>query len=99
MGKVMQTMNLVKIQETMDKFEKAFEDTDVMASTVTGSMESTTALSTPAGEVDDFMRQVAEENGLEMEGAMPATGAAVPTQEAAGEDDLARRLAQLRARP
>mmetsp|Transcript_14906 Transcript_14906/g.40783 ORF Transcript_14906/g.40783 Transcript_14906/m.40783 type:complete len:82 (-) Transcript_14906:476-721(-) len=36
MGKVMSSMDLPKIQEIMDKFEKAFEDADVMSSTVTG---------------------------------------------------------------
>jgi len=101
MGKVLKTMDLGKIQREMDKFEKAFEDTDVMASTVMGTMDSSTSMATPQSEIDLLMQQVADENQLDMSGAMPQAAMAVPAAaEAAAdkeEDALAARLAQLKA--
>mmetsp|Transcript_14900 Transcript_14900/g.40761 ORF Transcript_14900/g.40761 Transcript_14900/m.40761 type:complete len:97 (-) Transcript_14900:40-330(-) len=95
MGKVMSSMDLPKIQEIMDKFEKAFEDADVMSSTVTGAMESSTAMSTPASEVDDFLETVVKEQRLD--NPMPNAGVGDGAAEVAAEEDpLAARLAALK---
>jgi charged multivesicular body protein 1 len=101
MGKVLQTMKLDKIQETMDKFEKAFEDTDVMSATVTGAMDSSTSMATPQSEIEDLMKEVADENQLEYGEAMARpqqASVAQPQAAAANEDDeLLRRLNELKA--
>lgn len=102
MGKVLQTMQLDKIQETMDKFEKAFEDTDVMAGTVTGAMDSSTSMATPQSEIDDLMKEVADENQLEFGEAISRpdkAGVQQPIAAAAADEDdeLLARLQKLKA--
>mmetsp|Transcript_24995 Transcript_24995/g.39269 ORF Transcript_24995/g.39269 Transcript_24995/m.39269 type:complete len:151 (+) Transcript_24995:747-1199(+) len=103
MSKVLQTMDLGKIQMSMDKFEQAFEDSDVMAGTVMGTMDSSTALSTPQGEIEELMMQVADENQLDLGEDMPNAAKSAPAkateQEAEEEDELTKRLAQLKAPP
>ena len=50
----------------MDQFEKQFEDLDVQAEYIENTMGQTTALTTPADQVDTLINQVAEEHGLEI---------------------------------
>uniref|UniRef100_A0A7S0VMA6 Charged multivesicular body protein 1a n=1 Tax=Hemiselmis tepida TaxID=464990 RepID=A0A7S0VMA6_9CRYP len=101
MSKVLASMDLAKIQTTMDQFEKAFDDTDVLAQTVTGTMESTTALSTPQQQIDDLMMQVAEEHQLDLGGVMPnavrTQAQAAPAAAEEEEDELTKRLNALKA--
>ena len=78
----------------MDKFEQQFEDLDVQAEYMEGAIGQTTALSTPASEVDSLMAQVADEHGLEMAhqlGGPVPSGAVASTENE--QDDLAARLA------
>ena len=44
-------MELEKITEVMDKFEKTFEDLDVHTGVMEGAMGAATATSTPASQV------------------------------------------------
>nr|CUU98924.1 hypothetical transcript [Hymenolepis microstoma] len=99
----MKTMNLEKIESVMSEFEKTFTDLDVHTSTVETSMNSTLATSAPDNEIQSLIKQVAEENGLEVEAAM--LGAQVPTDSIAAsnkdssaqaDDALSQRLAALR---
>lgn len=48
----------------MEKFEQQFEDLDVQAQYMEGSMGKTTTLSTPHDQVEQLMMAVAEEHGL-----------------------------------
>lgn len=83
----------------MDKFEKQFEDLDVQTQYMDSSMSATTTLTTPEGQVDELMRQVADEHGLELNMELdakdlaPATSTGAAVQE---QDDLTERLARLR---
>lgn len=79
----------------MDKFESQFEDIDVQTSYMENAMGQTTATSTPQGQVDDLIQQVADENGLEFEMNLPgaSTGIVNPEKE---KDELSQRLAKLR---
>merc|ERR1711868_247737 len=94
------SMELTKITEVMDKFESQFEDLDVHTSVMENAMGSATTTTTPANQVDDLIRQVAEESGLEISAQM----AAAPTStigetvvaSATVDDPLSRRLAALR---
>lgn len=83
----------------MDKFEKQFEDMDVKSSYIEDAMSQTTALTTPADQVDSLISQVAEEHGLALSEQLGTPSTAVPTTASATEtDDLTERLAKLKSK-
>lgn len=97
------TSNLQKMSETMDQFERQFVNMEVQAEFMEGSMAGSTSLSTPEGEVNSLMQQVADDYGLEVTVGLPQAAAhAIPAKEKekekVDEDDLSRRLAELKAR-
>lgn len=95
------TGNLQKMSETMDQFEKHFVNMEVQAEFMENSMAGTTSLSTPEADVNTLMQQVADDYGLEVSVGLPQPAAhAIPTKssEKVEEDDLSRRLAELKAR-
>jgi charged multivesicular body protein 1 len=98
MEKAMQAMNLEQISMIMDKFEKQFEDLDVQTATMEGAMGQTTSTMTPQDQVDSFMQQIADENGLELKLSLPGAASNTITVEKTGEkdDELGQRLAKLR---
>ena len=85
-----------------DKFEQQFEDLDVKTQYMEGTMNATTATSTPAEQVDELISQVADANNLELGEAFSEAGPVgkkTPAlkQSAQGEtDDLESRLAALK---
>lgn len=99
MEKAAQSMNLEKVAMVMDAFETQFENLDVQASSMEGSMATHNAMVAPGEEVDELIQKVADENGLEMQMEFPmaaqqkvtAGGVAEPAQ-----DELELRLAKLR---
>ena len=97
------SMDIEKLSSTMDKFEGQFEDLDVKAAYMDGAMNATTASSTPAEQVDDLVRMVADENNLELGEAFNEAGPvgmkkpAASEAEAPVEDSLEARLASLKA--
>ncbi|CAM8880023.1 unnamed protein product [Rhodiola kirilowii] len=96
------TGNMQKMSETMDQFEKQFVNMEVQAEFMESSMAGSTSLSTPEGEVNSLMQQVADNYGLEFSTGLPQPAGhsiAAPAQaEKVDEDDLSRRLAELKAR-
>ncbi|DBA02069.1 TPA: hypothetical protein N0F65_000316 [Lagenidium giganteum] len=66
MDTVMESMNVEKISQTMDQFEKHFEDMDVRAAYMEGAMSNGTSMTTPTDQVDDLIQMVADENGLKV---------------------------------
>ena len=109
MGKVtkgldsaLKTMDLEKIGKTMGEFERVFEELDVHSQVLEGAMSSATTLTTPQDQVDNLIVQVAEENGMDVlsQLAEATPGVGVPTEAkpaaVAEDDDLSRRLAELR---
>ncbi|XP_021760025.1 ESCRT-related protein CHMP1A [Chenopodium quinoa] len=96
------TGNLQKMSETMDQFEKQFVNMEVQAEFMESSMAGSTSLSTPETEVNSLMQQVADDYGLEVSVGLPqAAGHAIADPKASekvDEDDLTRRLAELKAR-
>lgn len=94
------SMELEKVSRIMDKFEQEFEDLDVHTSVMEGAMGSATTISAPGQQVDDLIRQVAEESGLDVAQQL----ASVPTNPVGesmasaseDQDPLSRRLAALR---
>jgi charged multivesicular body protein 1 len=100
MESAMKSMNLEKVQNLMDRFEKDFEDLDVQAATMEGSMSSSTTLTVPQGQVDALIQEAADKAGLEIGMEMPsAETASIGTKAPASvaeNDELSRRLAALR---
>ncbi|KAI8642429.1 Snf7-domain-containing protein [Parasitella parasitica] len=101
MGRAMETMNLEQISMVMDKFESQFEDLDVQTGYMEGAMAGTTTMNTPQDEVDSLMHQVADEHGLELNGALnelePSKVLNEPKQKEKDEDSLlTERLKALR---
>ncbi|KAK8954774.1 hypothetical protein KSP39_PZI002748 [Platanthera zijinensis] len=96
------TGNLQKMSETMDQFERQFVNMEVQAEFMEGAMAGSTSLSTPETEVNSLMQQVADDYGLEVSVGLPqpASHAVSSNQEKekVDEDDLSRRLADLKAR-
>jgi len=100
MDSAMKSMNLEKISNLMDRFEKDFEDLDVQTSVMEGAMNQTTATNVPQDSVENLMKQAADEAGLELNMDLPSaanntigTTVASSTTE---QDELSQRLARLR---
>jgi charged multivesicular body protein 1 len=104
MDKGLASMDIDKISSLMDKFEQQFEDLDVKTQYMEGTMNATTATSTPAEQVDSLIGQVADANNLELGDAFSQAGPVgkktptvkESTQEKPIADDLEARLANLR---
>lgn len=86
----------------MDKFETQFSDLDVQTSYMEDAMSSTTAVSTPQDQIDQLLRQTAEEANIELQHDLANKSlTSVPElsiKETIGEEDakLAERLRALR---
>jgi charged multivesicular body protein 1 len=91
-----------QISMVMDKFESQFQDMDVQTSYMEDAMSSTTATATPQDEVDQLLRQTAEEANIELQHDLAAKNTdsvpeLSPREKVAEEDDkLAERLRALR---
>jgi len=99
MESAMKSMNLEKVQNLMDRFEKDFEDLDVQSATMEGSMNATTTLNAPQYQVDALIQEAADKAGLELGMEMPSpasTAIGSKTATAAESDELTKRLAALR---
>merc|ERR1712110_1358414 len=99
--KAVNSMELQKITEVMDKFESQFEDLDVHTSVMENAMGTATTTTTPESAVEALMKQVADEDGLEITenlASVPSQTIGEPTATTATADDaLGRRLASLRS--
>ncbi|KDR83907.1 hypothetical protein GALMADRAFT_236401 [Galerina marginata CBS 339.88] len=102
MDKAMESMNLERISLVMDKFETQFTDLDVQTSYMEDAMSSTTAVSTPQDQIEQLMRQTAEEANIEMQHDLAAKDLEAvpdlsPKERVKDEDEkLADRLRALR---
>lgn len=101
LDKALSSMDLQKIAAVMEKFESQFEDLDVHTQVMESSMGAATTLTTPTEQVDDLIKQVADENGLEMISDLESApevrdSIASSSRTMAEEDQLNRRLQALR---
>ncbi|KAH8868160.1 Charged multivesicular body protein 1a [Schistosoma japonicum] len=64
--KATDAMDLEKLEKIMSKFESQFEDLAVRSSTMENSMRSVFTSSSPEQEVNALIKQVTEENNLEV---------------------------------
>mmetsp|Transcript_19516 Transcript_19516/g.22336 ORF Transcript_19516/g.22336 Transcript_19516/m.22336 type:complete len:205 (+) Transcript_19516:145-759(+) len=103
MERSLASMDINQISTLMDKFERQFEDLDVKTQYMEGSMNATTATSTPGDQVDTLITMVADENNLELGDAFTDAGPVgkktPKLQEPENEvsDSLEARLANLRS--
>lgn len=70
MGSVMKSMDPAKIMQVMDQFEKQFEDLDVTSKVMETSMQNNSAQAMPESEVDNLMKEVADEHGLDFQSSL-----------------------------
>jgi len=100
MESAMRSMNLEKVQNLMDRFEKDFENLDVQSATMEGAMSSTTTLNAPKAQVDALIKVAADKAGLELNLEIPSTATtAIGTKTGTSQaenDELTQRLAALR---
>ncbi|EIN10859.1 hypothetical protein PUNSTDRAFT_85245 [Punctularia strigosozonata HHB-11173 SS5] len=101
MDKAMESMNLERISQIMDKFESQFADLDVQTSYMEDTMSSATAVSTPQDQIDQLLKQTAEEANIELQhdlqSEVPDALKEVQKTPIREEDDkLAERLRALR---
>ena len=99
MDSAMRSMNLEKISQIMDKFEKQFEDLDVQTNTMESTISNAMGTMSPEAQTDSLMKQIADEAGLELNLELPnaATSTLASVKESAKEDELSKRLAALRS--
>lgn len=96
--------NLQKMSETMDSFESQFVNMEVQSQFIESAMAGSTSLSTPEDEVNSLMQQVADDYGLEISVGLPQPSNVVPAQaeneskKVSEEDELSKRLAELKSR-
>jgi len=65
----------------MEEFEKQFDDMEVLTMTMEGTMDASTTSLTPAEDVDALIREVADQNQLDLAECFEGD-AAVPTKKA-----------------
>eukprot|EP00397_Hematodinium_sp_SG-2012_P020688 GEMP01021331.1.p1 GENE.GEMP01021331.1~~GEMP01021331.1.p1 ORF type:complete len:213 (+),score=52.16 GEMP01021331.1:86-724(+) len=98
--RAMQSIPIEKMSENMDEFERLFEDLDVRADYIANAVDSTTAHTTPADQVDALIQQVGDEHALDVKGMLQDTTltdmAPPEAQKAEPMDPLEARLANLR---
>ncbi|XDV21108.1 hypothetical protein PO909_026278, partial [Leuciscus waleckii] len=87
-----------QISGLMDKFERQFETLDVQTAQMEDTMSSTTTLTTPQGQVDSLMMEMADEAGLDLNMELPQgqSGSVGTSVASAEQDELSQRLAKLR---
>ncbi|KAJ9596870.1 hypothetical protein L9F63_012126 [Diploptera punctata] len=98
MDGALRTMDLEKITQLMDQFERQFEEMDVRTGVVDSTLAQTTTTIVPQNQVESLMVQIAEEAGMEINLEMPsiATTSAEPSAEASITSELSKRLKLLR---
>jgi len=83
----MKSMNLEKSITTMDRFEKQCEELDVQLNVVDSSLKQTNSSLTQDTQVDHLLKQVADENGLEVQTELNAEAIQVPSKKVEEEDN------------
>eukprot|EP00668_Euglena_longa_P043260 GGOE01057415.1.p2 GENE.GGOE01057415.1~~GGOE01057415.1.p2 ORF type:complete len:197 (-),score=42.56 GGOE01057415.1:296-886(-) len=98
MDKVLETMDVNKIAQIMDTFEKQFETMDITSEYMENAIGQTTALTTPDEEVNNLMAAIADENNLNIQ--MNLDGVDVKSRTdplQVQQDELSARLAKLKS--
>ncbi|CAH8678274.1 unnamed protein product [Schistosoma rodhaini] len=100
--KAMRTMDLEKLEKVMSKFESQFEDLDIRSLTMENSMRNIFTLSAPEDEINSLIKQVAEENSLEVSHAIadaPVVGGTLSVNSESSRDAEDDALTRSRYKP
>ncbi|CAF1594941.1 unnamed protein product [Rotaria sp. Silwood1] len=92
-------MNMSELAKIMEQFEQSFENFDVKEQVMSNAMNQAMATSTPTDAVQDLLRQIADENNLDIRAqldAMPTVQQTVQTPAQQEATATANRLAALR---
>ncbi|CAF4373713.1 unnamed protein product, partial [Adineta steineri] len=65
-------MNANELVKIMDKFEQTFEDFDIKDQVINNAMNQAMATSTPTEAVQDLLRQIANENQIDIRAQLDA---------------------------
>ena len=95
MESALKSMNLEKISNVMDQFERQFEHLDVQTQTMDEAMQGVTTLNIPEAQVQSLMQETADEAGLELNLELPSAATTSTVQESDAE--LTSKLAKLRS--
>jgi charged multivesicular body protein 1 len=76
--KQMETMNLAKMTQIMDKFGQQFENLEVQTQYVENTMASATSSQTPQAEVDSLIEMTADAHALDLSTLLPEFQRAEP---------------------
>ena len=100
MDTAMASNNLERVAQTMDQFERQFENLDIQSEFVNDAMNNQASLSTPEDQVSSLMQEVADEHGLDVQLNMPQAGllpvAGQQQATSSGDAEINSRLQQLR---
>lgn len=77
MDSALKSMNLEKITQLMDQFERQFEHLDVQTQTMDEAMSGATTLTVPEDQVTGLMQEVAEEAGLDLQSELPSANTGI----------------------
>ena len=67
MDRVLKNMKLENISQTMDQFEKCFEDLDVASGYINESLNQATSVSASRESVDTLLGQIADEHNIQVQ--------------------------------
>ena len=96
MGMAIESMDMEKLSNTMDEFEKQFEQLDIQSNVMDKSIQSSVALSTPEDQVETLMASVADEYGLEVSAGVGAINVPRGVKQESEEKKLEDRLVNLK---
>lgn len=109
MDNSMQQMNLEKMTQVMDQFERQFEDLDIQSDYVENAMNNTTSLTTPQEEVDNLIAMTADEHHIDLKEKFSELPSNIKTKDEMenknqeellkddGEDELMKRFSKLKS--
>eukprot|EP01127_Copromyxa_protea_P015441 TRINITY_DN4440_c0_g1_i1.p1 TRINITY_DN4440_c0_g1~~TRINITY_DN4440_c0_g1_i1.p1 ORF type:complete len:209 (-),score=54.83 TRINITY_DN4440_c0_g1_i1:53-649(-) len=72
------SMNVLEVAKVMDRYSSVLEDVSVMEDSIADSIDKSTATLVKQNDVDDLIRQVADEFSLEVHSLLPDLGEPAP---------------------
>ena len=97
MTRAVKNMDVVKMSETMEKFEQSFEELDVTSSVMEDSIQQSTGQMMPENDIDALLEEVADEHGLEIKSDLDQMAPPSRVKQNEEEDELERRFNELKS--
>jgi charged multivesicular body protein 1 len=99
MDKVLQGMDIAKITQVMDQFERQFETMDITCEVMDNAIGATTSLTTPEDQVNGLMSEIKDQHSLDVQLGFNdvRVGGGQMAKQQADADELSARLAALKS--